>query len=180
MCDAWSVREIYRKKLMRKKRWPADVCEELAQEMIYGALYAQHKRGVPFQNCSFKWLYANALKSTFGKTVNHEPLTLNIKTNEEMEQWFAENWTYYATNNDGNGKPRARYLISANGFELQYDANELIELLANKSANYSKALISNFLKRGAKFFLVDGTLIRSSHHPIPDALVINVKFSGRV
>lgn len=177
--DAWALREIYRKKLVRMKKWPRDICEELAQEMIYRALLAQWKRGVPFQNCSIKWLLADALKSTFGATKNHEPLYDVIKSTEDMEEWFAENWCFYETSNGGAGKPRARYLITANGIELQYDANELKELLSINRVEYSRSIVANFLKRGAKFFLKDGALVRSSHHAIPDATPICLKFVRR-
>lgn len=104
---------------------------------------------------------------------------LPILSNDDMEEWFTANWANLTIANNGNGKRRARYLLTANDATLEMDSDVICSLLKGKNVTYDHSIISNFCRRGAVFYLVDGKLLRSIH-PIKNALRIKLSVIERV
>lgn len=184
--DVYSLREIYRKQCVTMRKWDFHTCEDLAQEMICIAIETNKRKGIKIHNCSTKWMLSDALSRVFGKyraignfEYNEHDPNLPVMSVDDMEKWFCFNWNIFTSANNGNGKIRARYKCSANGASIVYDSAALCSLLRGKDVTYDRAALSNFLKRGATFYLLDGNLIRSSH-PVKKAVRIRLEFVERI
>lgn len=184
--DSFGLREIYRKQCVIMRKWDFATCEDLAQEMFCIAWETHKRKGIAPQNCTVKWMLGTSMARVFGRYrrsgvseyCEYDP-ALPIVSDEDVEEWFASNWANLSIRNGGNGKRRARYKIQANGTELEMDSDALSSLLKSKEVTYCHAAISNFLRRGAVFWLLDGKLLRSTH-PVKGAMKINVRFVERI
>lgn len=164
--DLWSLREIYRKRLRRMRRYGPEVCDDLASEMLTLALENQRARGIEPQNNTVKWLLATARARVVGNwrwmgsgycEYTKSP-AFPVMSEEDFEAWLSANWLSFSNRNNGNGKAIARYRIAANGMELSFDARELGELLRGSSKLTDSQLVTNFLRRGRTMWCMDGKL----------------------
>lgn len=172
LTDLWFLREIYRKRLRRMRRYAPEICEDLASEMISIALELERTRGIAPQNCTARWLLATARQriighwrwTGYGYCEYAKSPAYPVFSEEEFDEWLSANWLSFSAKNNGNGQPIARYRVSANNVEIVFDGRELAELLRAQSKLKDSHLVSNLLKRGRLFWMMDGCLFPSLSH----------------
>jgi hypothetical protein len=169
LMDIWSLREIFRKRLCRSKRYTLETCEDIAQEMVTQGLEKQRTRGIPVQKMTFKWLFYDARVRVLGNWrwigVGYCEYQKNpffpVMSVEDFDTWICANWLSFSNRNNGNGRALARYRIEANGITLEFDARDLATLLRGNATGTDANVIYNFLRKGRELWLLDGRLFMS-------------------
>lgn len=172
LIDLWSLREIYRKQARRTRRYSEDLCEDLASEMLTLALENERARGIAPQKNTVKWLLASARSrvlgnwkwTEFGYCEFMKKPIVRVMNDEDFEEWLSANWLSFSAGNNGNGRAIARYLVSANGVELCFDARDLTELLRGGAKLSDAQVVNNFLRRGRTMWCMEGRLYKTLSH----------------
>lgn len=171
--DLWSLREIYRRKLRRMRRYGPEICEDLASEMLSIALELQRTRGIAPQNCTVRWLLGTARQRVighwrwtgYGYCEYSKSPSYPVLSDEEFDEWLSANWLSFSSRNNGQGKPIARYRVFSGDAEIVFDGRELGELLRSEGSKLKDAqLVANLLKRGRNFWMMDGRLFPTLSH----------------